>query len=161
MTTITNMSADLFQSESVLDHIVINRYLGILQTPINHCCNTVEAPILQIVICLYCRVQFAGLHFLKWVRQMGNWLPQVATGCPKLLAWMAANPPEIHGNLDNRRKSMKNKINAHINWQGAGLPPPSQAFEPFSIQKKQRKSIQIHNLAPIFLPPPSRGLKSS
>ena len=28
-------SADLFQSESVLDHIVINPYLAILQTPIS------------------------------------------------------------------------------------------------------------------------------
>ena len=30
------ISADLFQSESVLDYIVINQHLPILQTPISH-----------------------------------------------------------------------------------------------------------------------------
>ena len=66
----------------MLAHIVINQYLPILQTPINHYCNTLQAPILQIVIYLYCRVQFAGLHHLKGVGQIRHRLPQVATGCP-------------------------------------------------------------------------------
>ena len=50
-----HISADLFQSESVLDHIVIHPYLAILQTPISHYCNTLQSPILQIAIYLYCR----------------------------------------------------------------------------------------------------------
>ena len=96
------MSADLFQSESVLAHIVIHQYLRTLQTPINHYCNTLQSSILQIVIYLYCRVQFAGLHHLKGVGQIRNCChrpPQGATGCPDLLAWMASNPPEINENL--------------------------------------------------------------
>ena len=44
------ISADLFQSESVLDYIVINHYFAILQTPISHYCNTLQSPILQIAI---------------------------------------------------------------------------------------------------------------
>ena len=48
-------SADLFQRESVLAYIVINQYLPILQTPIKHYCNTLQAPIMQIVIYLYSR----------------------------------------------------------------------------------------------------------
>ena len=51
------LSADLFQSERMLDHIVINKYFAILQTPINHCCNTLQAAILQFAIYLYCRVE--------------------------------------------------------------------------------------------------------
>ena len=60
-----HISADLSQSESVLDYIVINQYLAILQTPISHYCNTLQSPILQIAIYLYCRVQLALLHHLK------------------------------------------------------------------------------------------------
>ena len=52
-------SADLFQSESVLAHIVINPYLAILQTPTSHYCNTLRSPILQIAIYLYCTMQLA------------------------------------------------------------------------------------------------------
>ena len=52
---------DLFQSESVLNYIVINKYLLILQTQISHYCNTLQSSILQIAIYLYCRVHFAGL----------------------------------------------------------------------------------------------------
>ena len=59
------ISADLFQSESVLAYIVIHPYLAILQTPISHYCNTLQSPILQIAIYLYCRVQVALLHHLK------------------------------------------------------------------------------------------------
>ena len=44
------ISADLFQSESVLAYIVINQYFAILQTPISHYCNTLQSPILQIAI---------------------------------------------------------------------------------------------------------------
>ena len=50
-------SADLFQSESVLAYIVISLYLPILQTPISHYCNTLQSPIQQIAIYLYCRLQ--------------------------------------------------------------------------------------------------------
>ena len=59
------ISADLFQSESVLDHIVISQHFAILQTPISHYCNTLQSPNLQIAIYLYCRVQVALLHHLK------------------------------------------------------------------------------------------------
>ena len=41
-TVIDHISADLFQSKSVLDHIVIHPYLAILQTPISHYCNTLQ-----------------------------------------------------------------------------------------------------------------------
>ena len=44
------LSADLFQSESVLAYIVSNQYFAILQTPFSHYCNTLQAPILQIAI---------------------------------------------------------------------------------------------------------------
>ena len=44
------ISADLFQSESVLDYIVINQNFAILQTPIGHYCNTLQSLILQIAI---------------------------------------------------------------------------------------------------------------
>ena len=74
-------STDLFQSESVLAYIVINQYLSILQTPISHYCNTLQSPILQTAIYLYCRVQLAVLHHLKRVGQIWNWMPQPATGC--------------------------------------------------------------------------------
>jgi len=58
-------AADLFQSESVLDYIVINPYLAILQTPISHYCNTLQSPIQQIAVYLYCRMHLALLHHLK------------------------------------------------------------------------------------------------
>ena len=61
------LSADLSQSESVLDYIVINQYLAILQTPISHYCNTLQSPILQIAIYLYCRVQLSDCSILKGV----------------------------------------------------------------------------------------------
>ena len=60
-----SISTDLFQSESMLDHIVIHQYLAILQTPISHYCNTLQSPILQIAIYLYCRMDLALLHHLK------------------------------------------------------------------------------------------------
>ena len=60
-------SADLSKSESVLDHIVINPYLAILQTPISHYCNTLQSPILHIAIYLYCKMHLALLHHLKGV----------------------------------------------------------------------------------------------
>ena len=40
-------------------------YLPILQTPISHHCNTLQSPVQQIAIYLYCRVQLALLHHLK------------------------------------------------------------------------------------------------
>ena len=61
------MSADLFQSESVLDYIVIHPYLAILQTPISHHCNTLQSPSLQIAIYLYCKVQLTDCSILKGV----------------------------------------------------------------------------------------------
>ena len=60
-----HISADLFQSESMLAHIVINQYFAILQTPISHYCNTLQSPIQQIAIYLYCRMHLALLHHLK------------------------------------------------------------------------------------------------
>ena len=50
------ISAEVFQRESVLDYIFINRYLPILQTPSSHYCNTLQSPIQQIAIYLYCRM---------------------------------------------------------------------------------------------------------
>ena len=73
------ISADLSKSESVLDYIVINQYLSTLQTPISHHCNTLQSPILQIAIFLYCRVQLALLHHLKGVGQIRTWMPQAAS----------------------------------------------------------------------------------
>ena len=61
------LSADLFQSESVLDYIVINQYLSILQTPISHYCKTLQSPILRIAIYLNCKMHLALLHHLKGV----------------------------------------------------------------------------------------------
>ena len=87
-------SADLSKSESVLAYIVINQYLSILQTPISHYCNTLQSPILQIAIFLYCRVQLALLHHLKGVGQIWNGPPQVATGCHRLLQPSAPAGPE-------------------------------------------------------------------
>ena len=92
------ISADLFQSESVLDYIVINQYLPILQTPSNHYCNTLQTPILQIAIYLYCRMHLALLHYLKEVGLPGHRPPQAATGWPTLWPQVASNPPEINEN---------------------------------------------------------------
>ena len=61
------ISADLFQSESVLAYIVINQYFAILQTPISHYCNTLQSLILQTAIYLYCRVQLSDCSILKGV----------------------------------------------------------------------------------------------
>ena len=61
------ISADLFQSEGVLAHIVISLYLPILQTPISHYCNTLQSLILQIANYLYCRVQLSDCSILKGV----------------------------------------------------------------------------------------------
>ena len=47
------ISADLFQSESVLAYIVIHQYFPNLQTPISHYCNTMQSPSMQIAIYLY------------------------------------------------------------------------------------------------------------
>ena len=83
------ISADLFQSESVLAYIVIHQYLAILQTPISHYCNTLQSPILQIAIYLYCRVQLSDCSILKGVGQIRHRGPQPATGrhrLPNLLA---------------------------------------------------------------------------
>ena len=77
--TYMSISADLFQSESVLAHIVINQYFAILQTPISYCCNTLQSPILQIAIHLYCRVQLTDCSILKGVGQIRQRLPQAAT----------------------------------------------------------------------------------
>ena len=74
------ISADLSQSESVLAYIVINQYLAILQTPISHYCNTLQSPILQIAIYLYCRVQLTDCSILKGVGQIRHSTPQGPTG---------------------------------------------------------------------------------
>ena len=92
------LSADLFQSESVLDYIVINQYLAILQTPISHYCNTLQSPILQIAIYLYCRVQLSDCSILKGVGQIRHSPPQGPTGWPTFWPQVAPNPPEINGN---------------------------------------------------------------
>ena len=62
-----SISADLCQSESVLAYIVIHQYLPILQNPISHYCNTLQSPILQFAIYLYCKMHLALLHHLKGV----------------------------------------------------------------------------------------------
>ncbi len=92
------LSADLFQSESMLDHIVIHPYLAILQTPISHYCNTLQSPILQIAIYLYCRVQLTDCSILKGVGQIRHRGQQAATGWPTLWPQVASNPPEINEN---------------------------------------------------------------
>ena len=81
------ISADLSQSERVLDHIVINQYFALLQTPISHYCNTLQSPIQQIAIYLYCRVQLTDCSILKGAGQIRHRGQQVATGCHRL-----ANP---------------------------------------------------------------------
>ena len=93
-----HISADLFQSESVLAHMVINQHFAILQTPTSHYCNTLQPPILQIAIYLYCRMHLALLHHLKEVGQIRHSMPQVATGRPTLWPRMASNPAEINKN---------------------------------------------------------------
>ena len=95
------ISADLFQSESVPDHIVIHPYLPILQTPISHYCNTLKSPSLQIAIYLCCKMHLALLLHLKGVGQICHRGPQAATGrhtLPNFLARIASNPPEINEN---------------------------------------------------------------
>ena len=76
----TYLSADLFQSESVLAYIVINQYFAILQTPTSHYCNTLQSPILQFAIYLYCRVQLIDCSIPKGVRQICHRGQQAATG---------------------------------------------------------------------------------
>ena len=75
-----HISADFSQSESVLAHIVINQYLAILQTPISHYCNTLQSPILQFSLYLYCEMHLALLHHLKGLGLPGHSPPQDATG---------------------------------------------------------------------------------
>ena len=84
-------SADLSQSESVLAYIVINQYLAILQTPISHYCNTLQSPILQIAIYLYCRVQLSDCSILKGLGQIRHRGHQVATGRQTLWPQVASN----------------------------------------------------------------------
>ena len=91
-------SADLFQSESMLDHIVIHPYLAILQTPISHYCNTMQSPILQIAIYLYCRVQLSDCSILEGVGQICHRPQQGPTGRPTFWPQIASNPFEINGN---------------------------------------------------------------
>ena len=93
-----NISADLFQSESVLDHIVINQYFAIMQTPISHYCNTLQSPSLQIAIYLYWRVQLSDCSILKGVGQICQRAQQGPTGCPNFLARIPSNPSEINEN---------------------------------------------------------------
>ena len=85
---IIQISADLFQSESVLDYIVINPYLAILQTPISHYGNALQSLILQIAIYLYYRVQLTDCSILKGVGQIWNWPQHAATG------WLTFWPPQ-------------------------------------------------------------------
>ena len=97
--TYYTLSADLSQSESVLDYIVINQYLAILQTPISHYCNTLQSPILQTAIYLYWRVQLSDCSILKGVGQIRHrGPPQPATGRQTLWPQVASNPPEINEN---------------------------------------------------------------
>ena len=98
------ISADLSQSESVLAYIVIHQYLPILQNPISHYCNTLQSPILQIAIYLYCRVQLTDCSILKGVGLPGHSPPQPATGWPTFWPQIASNPPR---NNAKQRKSMK------------------------------------------------------
>ena len=86
-----NISADLSKSESVLAYIVIHPYLAVLQTPISNCCNTLQSPMQQIAICLYCRVQLALLHHLKGVGLRRHRPPQPATGWPTFWPQIASN----------------------------------------------------------------------
>ena len=83
------ISADLFQSESVLAHIVINPYLAILQTPISHYCDTLQSPVQQIAIYLYCRVQLTDCSILKGVGQIRHRPPQGPTGRHRLANLLA------------------------------------------------------------------------
>ena len=88
----------------MLDHIVIHPYLAILQTPISHYCNTLQSPILQIAIYLYCKMQVALLHHLKGVAIGRHRLPQGPTGCSNLQLQVALDPFQID---ENQWKSMK------------------------------------------------------
>ena len=94
------ISADLFQSESVLGHIVINQYFAILQAPISHYCNTLQSPSLQIDTYLYCRVQLAfciiSQGWDKSATGAHSPPPQAATGRPTFWRQIALNPFEIH-----------------------------------------------------------------
>ena len=97
MCIVVNISADLFHSESVLDCIVIPRYLRILQTPISPYCNTLQSPTKQFAIYLYCRVHLALLqhsHGIKLFRHRPD----------NFLARTASNPPETN---EHQWKSMK------------------------------------------------------
>ena len=108
----------------MLDYIVINQYLPILQTPSNHYCNTLKAPILQIVIYLYCRVQFAGLHHLKGVIEISNLMPQVATGCPTFLPGLSQILLKSMKTHKNQWGSMQINVLALIgNVQASPRPP--------------------------------------
>ena len=98
MTCTAIQSADLSQSESVLAYIVINQYLAILQTPISHYCNTLQSPILQIAIYLYCKVQLSDCSILKGLGQIRHRGQQPATGWPTFWPQTASNPPETNGN---------------------------------------------------------------
>ena len=116
-------STDLFQSESVLDYIVINQYLPMLQTRMSHYCDTLRSPILQIAIYPYCRVQLALLHHLKGV----------AYRLPNLFA-----PTMAWKYKENEWKACKTQ-EKYISWHRLAmcspLPPPCQVSNPIEIKE--------------------------
>ena len=138
------ISADLFQSEGVLDHIVIHPYLAVLQIPISHYCNTLQSPILQIAMCLYCTVHLALLHHLKGkgVGLSGHRLPQSATG--RLFFCLYCT---VHLALLHHLKGVG--LPGHRLPQGATgrltfWPPQAQMPQnPFEIIDNIRKSLEI------------------
>jgi len=57
-----------------------------LDAPGSHYCNTLQSPILQIAIYLYCRVQLTDCSILKGVGQIRHSSPQGAHRPANLLA---------------------------------------------------------------------------
>ena len=71
---------------------VLHQYLAIQQPSIIHLWNTLQSPILQFAIYLYCRVHLALLHQFKDVGLPGHRGTQAATNSNQ----MASNPPGIN-----------------------------------------------------------------
>ena len=72
------LAPDIHQSCSFSIQPYFHQYQSILQTPITHYCVTLQSPILQPEISLYCKVHLALLHHLKGAGLSRHRLPQGA-----------------------------------------------------------------------------------
>ena len=121
---INDNSLHLHLCASVCIHMV-------LKTPISHYCNTLQSPILQIAVYLYCRVHLALLHHLKGVGLRRNSMPQ------------PGNPlaPDSFKTFWNHWKSMKTNENR---WKSITIN--DNQCQSMTINDNQWKSMKITRL---------------